>query len=132
MPFGTQTLQANGKRSLDQFFTPLRFLAGVAHEALGGFDIGGLSYSLPRFSFEGPNNGDPIRIGIFGAIHGDEPAGALAAARFLQEIAAEPLLAESFLLQVYPICNPTGFEDNTRHNRRGRENRFQLFSNSQT
>jgi predicted deacylase len=93
----------------------------VAHTALGGFDIGGSAYSLPRFSFEGPNNGDPIRIGIFGAIHGDEPAGSLAAARFLQEIAADPLLAESFLLQVYPICNPTGFEDNTRHNRRGRD-----------
>jgi predicted deacylase len=88
---------------------------------LGGFEIDGQSHSLPRFTFEGPNNGDPIRIGIFAAIHGDEPAGAQAAARFLLEMAAEPSVAESFLLQIYPVCNPTGFEDNTRQNRRGRD-----------
>jgi murein peptide amidase A len=108
-------------RSLDAFLAPLRSLRGVALEELGSFEIGAKTYSVPRFSFEGPNNGDPIRIGIFGAIHGDEPAGALAAARLLQEVTADPSLAESFLLQVYPICNPTGFEDKTRHNRRGRD-----------
>src|SRR5205085_5788536 len=69
----------------------------------------------------GPKSSDPIRIGVFAAIHGDEPAGALAAARFLAELADRPELAENFHLQVYPICNPTGFEDNTRQSRRGRD-----------
>jgi hypothetical protein len=30
-------------------------------------------------------------------------------------------VAENFLLQCYPVCNPTGFEDNTRHSRRGHD-----------
>jgi protein MpaA len=33
----------------------------------------------------------------------------------------EPSPAENFLLRVYPLCNPTGFEDNRRESRRGRD-----------
>ena len=110
-----------GQRSLEHFLGPLLKLPGVDHEFLGKFDVQGRTYSLPRFTFRGPNSLDPIRIGIVAAIHGDEPAGALAAARFLQDLAAAPELAENFLLQVYPLCNLTGFEDNSRSNRRGRD-----------
>lgn len=109
----------SGRRSLTRFLEPLRALSGVQADALGPFDIAGQSHTLPRFIFRGPNAGDPIRIGIFAMIHGDEPAGALAVVRFLRDLAAAPGLAENFLLHVYPICNPTGFEDNTRHSRRG-------------
>ena len=108
-----------GRRSLVHFLAPLRALAAVQADALGPFDIASQSYTLPRFIFRGPNASDPIRIGVFATIHGDEPAGALAAAKFLRELAAAPGLAENFLLHVYPICNPTSFEDNTRHSRRG-------------
>lgn len=90
-------------------------------DSLGSFELGGRSYSVPRLIVRGPNSSDPIRIGLFGAIHGDEPAGALAAARFVRQVALEPMLAENFHLQVYPVCNPTGFEDNTRHSRAGRD-----------
>jgi len=107
------------RRSITEFLAPLGVLPGVEMSSLGSFDIDGTKYSLPRFRFRGPNSSDPIRIGLFAAIHGDEPAGALAAAKFLVEIANNPLLAENFLLHVYPICNPTGFEDNTRESRRG-------------
>lgn len=96
-------------------------LSGAQFESLGAFEIGAQNYSLPRFTLRGPNSSDPIRIGIFAAIHGDEPAGALAAAKFLTEAAHELELVENFLLQIYPICNPTGFEDNTRHSRRGKD-----------
>src|SRR5207245_10845185 len=72
-------------------------------------------------TLQGPNSSDPIRIGLFAAIHGDEPAGALASAQFLAGLVAHPEVAENFHLQVYPVCNPTGFEDNTRHSRRGRD-----------
>jgi murein peptide amidase A len=109
------------ERSLERFLGPCLNLPGVQHESLGDFKVGNGSYSLPCFSFRGPNSPDPIRIGIFGAIHGDEPAGALAAAKFVQDLSESPLPAESFLLHVYPICNPTGFEDNSRLSRRGRD-----------
>lgn len=120
----------NNRRSLDRFLKPLQSLAGVQAEALGSFTIGGEGYSLPRFTFRGPNSSDPIRIGIFAAIHGDEPASALAAAQFLNELAATPELAENFLLRLYPICNPTGFEDNTRHSRRHRDLNREFWKNS--
>lgn len=110
-----------GRRSIAHFLAPLRTLPGVQAEELGTFTIGARSYALPRFTFQGPNSSDPIRIGAFATIHGDEPAGALAIARFLGELAASPAVAENFLLRFYPICNPTGFEDNTRHSRRGRD-----------
>jgi len=109
------------RRSLPAFLEPLRALPGVEMESLGSFEIQGQRYSLPRFVFRGPNSSDPICIGLFAAIHGDEPAGALAAAAFLKELSAEPQLAENFHLSVYPVCNPTGFEDNTRHSRKGRD-----------
>jgi len=111
----------NGLRSLTGLLNPLAELPGVRFESLGVFEIGAQKYSLPRFTLRGPNSSDPIRIGIFAAIHGDEPAGALAAAQLLTEAAREPDLVENFLLQIYPVCNPTGFEDNTRHSRRGKD-----------
>jgi hypothetical protein len=110
-----------GRRSIQSFLEPLRHAQGIQIDQLGAFEISGEKYSLPRFTFCGPNSSDPIRIGIFAAIHGDEPAGALAAVKFLLDLASAPELAESFLLQVYPLCNPTGFEDNTRCSRRGRD-----------
>jgi len=111
----------NGRRSIQRFLEPLLGCAGIRMDLLGSFEAAGQKYSVPRFTFRGPNSIDPIRIGLFAAIHGDEPAGALAAAHFLLEVADEPALAENFHLQVYPLCNPTGFEDNTRHSRRGRD-----------
>lgn len=116
-----QIKTAGGRRSIAELLEPLSGLSGSRFESLGPFTIGSTSYFIPRFTFRGPNSGDPIRIGIFAAIHGDEPAGALAAARVLMEASSAPGLAENFLLQIYPLCNPTGFEDNTRHSRRGRD-----------
>jgi murein peptide amidase A len=111
----------NGRRSIQTFLDPLRKSDGLETAHLGAFEINGEKYSLPRVTLCGPNSSDPIRIGIFAAIHGDEPAGALAASKFLLDVVNAPELAENFVLQVYPICNPTGFEDNTRCSRRGRD-----------
>jgi protein MpaA len=112
---------AGERRCLSDFLNPLGALPGVGYDSLGSFEVERRQYSLPRFTFHGPNSSDPIRIGLFAAIHGDEPAGALAAAAFLKKLAADPYLAENFHLSIYPICNPTGFEDNTRSSRRGRD-----------
>ena len=116
-----QLVTENGRRSIQRFLEPLLGLAAVQADFLGSFEEGGEKYFVPRFTFQGPNSSDPIRIGVFAAIHGDEPAGALAASRFLLGLVGEPQLAENFQVQIYPICNPTGFEDNTRHSRRGHD-----------
>ena len=120
----------NQRRSVQGLLTPLLHLASVRLEFLGSFESGGREYSLPRFEYLGPNSSDPIRIGLFGAIHGDEPAGAFALAQLLQRLAVQPHLAENFHLQVYPVCNPTGFEDNTRHSRNGRDLNREFWKNS--
>src|SRR5438552_14256332 len=118
---GNNLATENGRRSLQRFLKPLLRLPEVQADFLGPFAVAGVEYSLPRFTFQGPNSSDPIRIGVFAAIHGDEPAGALAALQFLLDLVNDPLLAENFQLQIYPVCNPTGFEDNTRCSRRGRD-----------
>jgi hypothetical protein len=86
------------------------------------FEMAGESYVLPRYLFIGPKSGDaPTRIGIFAGIHGDEPEGVHAAVRFLRFLETHAELATGYYLSVYPVCNPTGFEDNTRHSRRGKD-----------
>ena len=77
---------------------------------------------LPRYVYLGPKGGgDVIRIGIFATIHGDEPEGALALTRFVSELERNPDVAQGYALYIYPVCNPTGFEDNTRHSRAGKD-----------
>lgn len=91
-------------------------------KSLGQFDSAGRAYSLPRYVFLGPKGGgDTIRIGIFATIHGDEPEGALALARFVTALGNNPEIAKGYALFIYPVCNPTGFEDNTRHSRSGKD-----------
>ena len=107
------------RRAVRQLAESFQKLAGVKHTDLGPFTVAGESYFLPRLEFRGPNSADPIRIGLFAVLHGDEPAGALAALECLAQLASRPELAESFLLHVYPLCNPTGFEDGTRLSRGG-------------
>ena len=80
------------------------------------------NYSLEQFLFVGPRGGrDYFRVGIFAGIHGDEPAGSHAAVRFVQVLAQNPELARGYEIYVYPLCNPSGYEDGTRHSRSGRD-----------
>jgi murein peptide amidase A len=116
----------SSRRSLANLLSPLdQVVAGspnfvVDREAK--FERGGETYVLPRYLFIGPKSGDaPIRIGIFAVIHGDEPEGGYALVRFLQFLERYPEAAAGYCLSVYPVCNPTGFEDNTRHPRNGRD-----------
>jgi protein MpaA len=88
----------------------------------GSFRCGEKRYALPRFIWfggEAVSGLAPVRIGLFALIHGDEPAGALALAGLVQTLAGEPSLAKGYDLVFYPVCNPTGCEDGTRHNRSG-------------
>src|SRR5258705_3767128 len=114
------------KRAVERLLSPLDFSAETSSHILsksfGQFESGGRSYSLPRYVYLGPKGGgDTIRIGIFATIHGDEPEGALAVTRLVAALEKNPELAKGYCLFLYPICNPTGFEDNTRHSRSGQD-----------
>ena len=119
--FASSLATENGRRSIQRLLEPLVSTPGVHSEFLGSFAPSGKSCSIPRFTIDGPNSSEPIRIGIFAAIHGDEPAGALAAIEFMKVLSTDQSLAENFHVDAYPICNPTGFEDNTRQSRRGKD-----------
>lgn len=111
-------------RPVERLLTPLDQLAERSphfiSKSLGQFDSAGRVYSLPRYVFLGPKGGgDTIRIGVFATIHGDEPESALALTRVVTALGNNPEIAKGYALFIYPVCNPTGFEDNTRHSRSG-------------
>lgn len=114
-------------RDLESLLAPLRALRGAssgfeygtAGEFTGG---GGGRYAVPRCYFRGPDAGhEPVRLGLFAGVHGDEPAGCLSLIRLLLDLAAQPALGKGYELFVYPVVNPTGYEDGTRANRAGKD-----------
>ncbi len=112
------------RRSVERLLAPLEQRAEKSphfiSKSIGQFESEGRTYSLPRYVFLGPKGGgDVIRIGIFATIHGDEPEGALALSRFVAELDQHPEIAKGYALYFYPVGNPSGFEDNTRHSRTG-------------
>jgi hypothetical protein len=117
-------------KSLDEILAPLQAVSGLGSESLGPFVHHGRAYSLPCFSLDGPNSSDPIRLGIFAGIHGDEPAGTLALVEFLRGLVAEPCRAENYLIHAYPICNPSGFERGTRASAAGCDLNREFWKNS--
>lgn len=79
-------------------------------------------FRLERFLFEGPHGGgDPIRIGFFAGIHGDEQAGSQAVVEFARRLVRNPALAEGYQLYFYPVCNPAGFDAGSRHSASGKD-----------
>ena len=122
--FALAPFRQPARQSLDTVLAPLDALAArspnLIRKPLGDFECGGARYALPRYVYLGPKGGgDALCIGIFAAIHGDEPEGALALARFVAAVEASPDIAKGYALYLYPVCNPTGFEDGTRHARAG-------------
>ena len=123
------------RRSIAELLAPLEKIAANSvnlvanHDAR--FELNGETHVLPRYLFVGPRGGDtPIRLGIFAAIHGDEPEGAHALIQFIKLLEANPELAAGYYLSIYPVCNPTGFADNTRHSRRGVDLNREFWKNS--
>ena len=113
-------------RSLEALTAPLDEIACHSSSLIvcqpGRFELAGQGYELPRYLFLGPaGGGDPLRIGIFAGIHGDEPAASFALLRFVRLLEDNPQIARGYCLFLYPVCNPTGFEDDSRHNRNGED-----------
>lgn len=114
------------RRDLAELLAPLERIAANSPNLVANhdarFEVNGEAYELPRYLFVGPRGGDtPIRIGIFAGIHGDEPEGVHALIQFIKLLEARPELATGYYLSIYPICNPTGFEDGTRFSRSGKD-----------
>src|SRR4051812_20542110 len=112
------------RRSVGRLLAPLETVAEnsscLISRSLGEFESAGESYSLPRYVYLGQKGGgDTLRLGIFASVHGDEPEGALALTRFVSLLETNPEIAKGYALFFYPVCNPTGFEDNTRLSRTG-------------
>jgi hypothetical protein len=113
------------RRSVERLLAPLDAVAESSRHficrSLGNFEPGGQSYGLPRFVYlGGKGGGDTIRIAVLATIQGDEPEGALALARFVDVLEHNPEISKGYALFFYPLCNPTGFEDNTSHSRNGK------------
>jgi murein peptide amidase A len=114
------------KRAMEKLVSTLNEIALTSNylhaRPMAEFESNGTKYSLPRYVFLGPKGGgDIIRVGFFATLHGDEPEGALGLVRFVTALEKNPELAQGYALFIYPVCNPTGFEDNTRHSRMGKD-----------
>jgi protein MpaA len=88
---------------------------------VGSWECGDEPYALPKFVFRRRNEAPEFKLGIFAGIHGDEPAGVLALCDFVRALEASPVLGHAYELHVYPLLNPTGYEDGTRESRSGRD-----------
>jgi len=112
------------KRSMSDLLAPLERAAKASPNLIANhgahFESGGETHELPRYLFIGPKGGgETIRIGIFAGVHGDEPEGPHALVQFLTLLERQANLAAGYCLFAYPVCNPVGFENRTRHSRDG-------------
>jgi hypothetical protein len=123
------------RRSIADLLAPLEKIAATSPNLVANhdarFEVDGERYELPRYLFVGPRGGDtPIRVGIFAGIHGDEPEGVHALMQFIKLLETKPELAAGYYLSFYPVCNPTGFEDGTRHSRSGKDLNREFWKNT--
>jgi len=114
---------------------PLHVLAASGGPLKGGivgkFPCDGVTEEIWRFQFTGPHAGhDPIRLGLFAGVHGDEPAGCAALVEFLVLLAAVPQRAAGYELWAYPVVNPTGYRRGTRETSAGRDLNREFWRNS--
>lgn len=115
------------RRSIKELLLPLFVHVGTSSQnlradSIGFWRVGEDRYWMPRLIFRGVAGDEPpIKVAIFAGIHGDEPAGIHALIDFLRFMEANPFLGRAYHLYIYPLCNPTGFEDGTRESRSGKD-----------
>jgi protein MpaA len=134
-PFSISNRRALRRRSIADLLAPLEELAAnsasLVAKPVGQFEHGTQRYEIPRYLLVGNSSSDtPIRVGIFAGIHGDEPEGVHALVQFAGLLESTPELAAGYCLFLYPVCNPTGLEDGTRHSRNGKDLNREFWRNS--
>ncbi|MBL9208281.1 MAG: succinylglutamate desuccinylase/aspartoacylase family protein [Opitutaceae bacterium] len=97
--------------------------AEVPTETLGVFRARDQDHAIHAFrlSRDVRSAPEPIRIGLFAGLHGDEPAGCAALLRLLVELSRDPLAVDGYELTVCPVCNPVGVKVGTRENASGKD-----------
>jgi hypothetical protein len=123
-------------RDLHALLEPVMCLAAlspaVEFSFINDFPFEGSDYALPRIRFTGPAAAhDPLRLAVFGGLHGDEPASVLAPLAFLERLAADPARATGYELSVYPLANPVGYARSTRENGAGLDLNRQFWRKSE-
>src|SRR5271165_3290118 len=89
------------RRSIPGLLMPLEKIAAESLHLVANhgatFKHDGDNYNFPRYLFSGPRGGDePLRIGIFAGVHGDEPEGIHALIQFLTLLEKQPELAAGY------------------------------------
>lgn len=128
-------LASSAPRSVADVLAPLDQIAATSPSLIvnhgATFSIEDETWELPRYVFIGPKGGDePLRVGLFAGIHGDEPEGVHALVSFLRLLERVPDVATGYCLFIYPICNPTGFARRTRFSRSGKDLNREFWSGS--
>lgn len=99
--------------------------------AIGSLTHEGCSHEIVSLRIGGaPAGHDPIRLGLFAGIHGDELAGCAALVELAMSLAAQPERAGGYELFVYPMVNPVGCTQGTRENGTGRDLNREFWRNS--
>jgi protein MpaA len=113
--------QRSIRRLLSPLFREVEHAYAWRAESVGFWDTPDGQYWMPRLVFHRPGEEPDVKIGIFAGIHGDEPAGVLALCDFVRALETSPVRGRGYQIHVYPLVNPTGYEDGTRHARCGRD-----------
>jgi hypothetical protein len=91
----------------------------------------GVTHEIPRLRMTGAYAGhDPIKLGLFAGIHGDEPAGCEALVRLASTLTADATLISGYELFLYPVINPFGYEHGLRANHAGLDLNREFWKNS--
>jgi len=114
------------RRSIKELLLPLLVQVGTSGflrgDSMGFWRLGEERYWLPRFVFQRTQMEKPrIKVAIFAGLHGDEPPAILGLIDFVKQLDENPMLGREYQLWIYPLCNPTGYIDGTRHSRSGKD-----------
>src|SRR5438067_4534351 len=114
------------RQTIKEILLPLFIQVGMSDtlraDSLGFWRAGEDRFWLPRFVFQRTHAvKSRINVGIFAGIHGDEPASILGLVDFVRKLDAHPEVGRDFQLWIYPMCNPSGYVDGTRHSRARRD-----------
>jgi protein MpaA len=91
-------------------------------ESVGLWKVEEERYWMPRLVFSPAPEEEPrLKLAIFAGIHGDEPAGVHALCDLVNTLDRVPAMGRQYQIDVYPLCNPTGYEDGSRHSRSGKD-----------
>ena len=125
----------NPRQSIKELLLPLFVQVGTSDflraDSLGFWRHGAERYWLPRFVFQRTQMVKPrIKVAIFAGLHGDETASILGLIDFVKHLDVNPEPGREYQLWIYPLCNPTGYVDGTRHSRSGKDLNREFWRNS--